>query len=284
MIYLTVAYYINLFTADSGLFLHNVKLQNSIFMDISIKSVCLIAINYIFYKNVYFFLWNNICIYMHITNIFLSIFFYKFNFGNRELLVFSLALCIFNIIYLNTDLIIIFILLELLSYVLLYYVYYVFLQKNLQKNNIVIFFNIILNFVATIFFLIVLLFAINNNGSLDVSVCVFMFSNYSLVQLLVSLVFVKIGILPMFFFKYVFYKFLPVSFMYLYTIIYFLYFNILPNFIGLASISNAVVVYIYIVLHVFLFFFFKINSTYDFCLISSLLFVLNCFLLAVLLC
>ena len=134
----------------------------------------------------------------------------KFN-SITTLLITIIIIFVNYIIFIRLSLLNIILLIEITSYTILL----IFIQRIIQKNNYenskMILYNIIVNFVASAIVLMFYTKILYRFGFDDLTDALTLFKETVNIEYFVIAIFIKLGIVPFFFYKFNFYEFLPFS-------------------------------------------------------------------------
>lgn len=125
--------------------------------------------------------------------------------------LFILVTPLFNIMFYQFQFMINLILIELISYMFFFLFCRFMLFKSRYKNYIVIYYNIIINFVSTILLVSFVVLTLWKYGCDNVLIQSLVYKSNPYSALMVSAFLIKIGLVPFFFYKFSFYKFLPLN-------------------------------------------------------------------------
>lgn len=166
--------------------------------------------------------------------------------NNFDLYLFIFIYLLFNILFSLNNFLIIFLIVELVSYLFFFFFLKQIIIKKSYKNFLILYYNIILNFFSSVcffFFLIIALWFIGT-PSLVLS-HVFLVSGFiANYDLLILGFLIKIGVVPFFFYKFNFYKFLPLQMLFFYSYTYSIYLIFLFNYSTFNQYSYVFVLYL----------------------------------------
>lgn len=144
---------------------------------------------------------------LFLTIVLLTMNFLQFN-NLSSTITAILIILIVNILFFRTELINQILIVEIVSYAILL----IFLQKNIEKNQFkdskMILFNIIINFFTSTILLIFYVNVLYRFGFSNLPDILCLFKENSYVEVFSVAIFIKVGIVPFFFYKFNFYKFL----------------------------------------------------------------------------
>ncbi len=208
---------------------------------------------YILNMKFLFFIFPQPCLFLSLNIIILFlvlfliiIFFINRPEGNFDWYILMVVIALMNILFVLNNFFLIFILLELISYCFFFFFLKQVILKGKYKNYTIIYYNIILNFFASVCFFLYLLLSMWYTGFSQ-------FSMYSILQnlgknicvdILIFGIFIKIGLVPFFFYKFNFYKFLSLILLFFYTYLYSIYLIYVLNILTYLNYSYVYVVYI----------------------------------------